>query len=40
MGSQNFKMEREKVVEKFLTFLEDFYKEKILLAITEGKTSI
>ena len=33
-------MEREKVVEKFLTFLEDFYKEKILLAITEGKTSI
>jgi replicative DNA helicase Mcm len=33
-------MEKEKLIEKFLTFLEDYYKEKILLAATEGKTSI
>jgi DNA replicative helicase MCM subunit Mcm2 (Cdc46/Mcm family) len=33
-------MEKEKVVEKFLSFLEDYYKEKILVAATEGKTSI
>jgi replicative DNA helicase Mcm len=33
-------MEKEKVVEKFLAFLEDFYKDKILLAVTEGKSSI
>jgi len=33
-------MEKEKVVEKFLAFLEDFYKDKILVAVTEGKSSI
>jgi len=33
-------MEKEKVIDKFLAFLEDFYKDKILLAITEGKSSI
>ena len=33
-------MEKEKLIEKFLTFLEDYYKDKILLAATEGKTSI
>jgi DNA replicative helicase MCM subunit Mcm2 (Cdc46/Mcm family) len=33
-------MEKEKVVEKFLSFLEDYYKEKILVAVTEGKSSI
>jgi DNA replicative helicase MCM subunit Mcm2 (Cdc46/Mcm family) len=33
-------MEKEKVVEKFLSFLEDYYKEKILVAVTEGKSSM
>jgi replicative DNA helicase Mcm len=33
-------MEKEKVIEKFLAFLEDFYKDKILVAVTEGKSSI
>jgi len=33
-------MEKEKIVEKFLAFLEDYYKEKILLAVTEGKNSV
>jgi replicative DNA helicase Mcm len=33
-------MEKEKLAERFLSFLEDYYKDKILLAITEGKSSI
>jgi replicative DNA helicase Mcm len=33
-------MEKEKIFEKFLEFLEDNYKDKILLAATEGKNSI
>ncbi len=33
-------MEREKVLEKLLAFLEDFYKDKILLALTEGRSSV
>ncbi|MEM5815410.1 MAG: AAA family ATPase, partial [Candidatus Aenigmatarchaeota archaeon] len=30
----------EKILEKFLTFLEEYYKEKIILASNEGKSSI
>jgi replicative DNA helicase Mcm len=33
-------MEKEKIFEKFLEFLEENYKDKILLAATEGKNSI
>jgi replicative DNA helicase Mcm len=33
-------MEKEKLVEKFLTFLEDYYKDKILVALNEGRNSI
>jgi len=33
-------MEKEKIKDKILAFLEDFYKDKILLAITEGKNSV
>jgi len=30
----------EKLIEKFLTFLEEYYKDKILLACSEGKSSV
>ncbi|MCS7094072.1 MAG: minichromosome maintenance protein MCM [Candidatus Aenigmarchaeota archaeon] len=33
-------MEEEKLLERFLTFLEEYYKEKIILASNEGKSSI
>ena len=33
-------MEKDRFVEKFLTFLEDVCKEKILLALAEGKSSV
>ncbi|MGC9200377.1 MAG: minichromosome maintenance protein MCM [Candidatus Aenigmatarchaeota archaeon] len=33
-------MEREKVIEKILSFLEDFYKDKIIVSVAEGKSSI
>jgi replicative DNA helicase Mcm len=33
-------MEKEKIVDRLMSFLEDYYKDKILLAITEGKSSI
>ncbi len=33
-------MEREKVIEKILSFLEDFYKDKIIISVAEGKSSI
>ncbi|MEM5814948.1 MAG: minichromosome maintenance protein MCM [Candidatus Aenigmatarchaeota archaeon] len=33
-------MEEDKIIDRFLTFLEEYYKEKIILAFNEGKFSI